>query len=134
MSSMPSFLKSYLAALVVIGLLDALWLGAIATDFYREQLGAQMLEQVRWAPAALFYFAYPAGLVALALYPAGQPMAWQVLRAAGVGLLAYGVYDLTNRATLQRWPVALAVVDMAWGTLISAAAGAAAAWVARRPG
>jgi len=129
---MTAFLKPYLAALLVLGILDALWLGWLARDFYRQQIGAQMVEQIRWAPALVFYFAYPAALVALALFPAGQPLGEQVLRAALVGLVAYGVYDLTNLATLRQWPMKLALVDMAWGVLASTAAGAAAAWVSQR--
>lgn len=129
---MSDFLKPYLAALLVVGLLDALWLGWLARDFYRDAIGAQMVEQVRWVPALLFYVGFPAALVALAVYPAGQPLAMQVARAALVGLVAYGVYDLTNLATLRHWPLRLALADTAWGTLVSTAAGAAAAWVARR--
>lgn len=131
---MTTFLKPYLAALLVMGVLDALWLGVIAKDFYRQEIGAQMVAQIRWAPALVFYFAYPAALVALALFPAGQPFSHQVARAALVGLVAYGVYDLTNLSTLRHWPVRLALVDTAWGTLASTAAGAAAAWVAHRWG
>lgn len=131
---MNTFLKPYLAALLVMGVLDALWLGVLARDFYRQEMGAQMVEQVRWLPAALFYFGFPAALVALALFPAGQPLGHQVARAALVGLVAYGVYDLTNLATLRHWPVKLALVDTAWGTFASTLAGAAAAWVAQRWG
>ncbi len=129
---MSDFLKPYLAAVLVVGLLDALWLGWLARDFYRDAIGAQMVEQVRWVPALLFYVGFPAALVALAVYPDGQPLAMQVARAALVGLVAYGVYDLTNLATLRHWPLRLALADTAWGTLVSTAAGAAAAWVARR--
>lgn len=131
---MMDFLKPYLAALLVMGLLDALWLGWLARDFYRQAIGAQMVEQVRWAPALIFYFAFPAALVALALYPAGQPFAMQVARAALVGLVAYGVYDLTNMATLRQWPLRLVLLDTAWGSFVSTLAGAAAAWVAQRWG
>lgn len=129
---MNAALKPYLAALLVMGVLDALWLGVLARDFYREQMGGQMAEQIRWVPAALFYFAYPAALVALALYPSGQPPGQQIARAALVGLVAYGVYDLTNAATLRQWPLKLALVDTAWGTFASTLAGAAAAWVSQR--
>jgi uncharacterized membrane protein len=131
---MNAAIKPYLAALLVMGVLDALWLGLIAKDFYRDQMGAQMAEQVRWLPAALFYFAYPAALVALALFPSGQPLGQQIARAALVGLVGYGVYDLTNLATLRQWPVKLALADTAWGTFASTLAGAAAAWVAQRFG
>ena len=131
---MKAFLQPYLAALLVMGVLDALWLGLLARDFYREAIGPQMAEPVRWLPALAFYLAYPAALVGLALYPAGQPWGQQVARAALVGLVAYGVYDLTNLATLRHWPVSLALADTAWGTLASTAAGAAAAWVVHRWG
>ena len=129
---MQTALKPYLAALLVMGVLDALWLGVLAKDFYRQEIGEQMVEQIRWVPAALFYFAYPAALVALALFPAGQPLGHQIARAALVGLVAYGVYDLTNLSTLRHWPVKLALVDTAWGTFASTVAGAAAAWVGQR--
>ena len=29
-------------------------------------------------------------------------------------------YDLTNLATLRGWPVTLAIVDIAWGTVLGA--------------
>ena len=43
---------------------------------------------------------------------------------AGLGLVVYGVYDLTNLATLRGWSPALAIVDILWG----ASACALAAW------
>lgn len=131
---MNAFLKSYAAALLVLGVLDALWLGWLARDFYRQQMGDQMADPIRWGPALVFYFGYPAALVALAVFPAGQPLGLQIARAALVGLVAYGVYDLTNLATLRHWPLKLACVDAAWGTLASTISGGVAAWVAQRYG
>ncbi|MFG6414619.1 DUF2177 family protein [Roseateles sp. DC23W] len=131
---MHAYLTPYLAALLALGALDGVWLGWLMRGFYRQQIGAQMLDRPRWRPALLFYVSYPAALVALALFPAGQPPSQQVARAALVGLVAYGVYDLTNRATLRHWPLKLAVVDVAWGTFASAAAGAAAVWAVQHFG
>lgn len=37
-------------------------------------------------------------------------------------VVAYATYDLTNLATLSRWPLVVAVVDMVWGTIITAMA------------
>jgi uncharacterized membrane protein len=129
---MKTFLKPYLVALLVMGVLDALWLGVLARDFYRAEIGAQMADPVRWAPAVLFYVGYPAALVALALYPGGQPLSHQVARAALVGLVAYGVYDASNLATLRVWTARLALVDTAWGVFASTLAGAAAARIRQR--
>ncbi len=44
---------------------------------------------------------------------------------AVLGLAAYGTYDITNLAVLKGWPVIVTVVDMVWGTLVTAACAAA---------
>lgn len=124
-------LAGYGAALLVVGVLDALWLGVMARDFYKRELGALMAETVRVLPAAVFYLGYPAGLVALALNPLPENLGQAVFRSALLGLVVYGVYDMTNLATLRGWSLKLALSDMAWGTLVAAGAGGAA-WTAMR--
>jgi uncharacterized membrane protein len=110
--TIAQFGLAYGMAFVVMTALDGAWLGLLARDFYRAELGALMAESVRWGPAALFYLLYPLGLVALALHP--LPVSWfeAVLRCALVGLVAYGAYDLTNLATLRGWSVRLSIVDV----------------------
>lgn len=127
-------LRAYGAALATLVLLDGAWLGFIARDFYQTQLGPLVADQVRWGAGLLFYLAYPAGLVALALSPRPARPAVAVGRAALVGAMSYGTYDLTNMATLAGWSSTLTVVDMLWGVSISAAAGAAAWWASGRRG
>ncbi len=39
--------------------------------------------------------------------------------------MAYATYDLTNAATLRMWSWTITSADMAWGTLVTAAAAAA---------
>lgn len=129
---MAAWAWAYAAALLVIGALDALWLGVLAKDFYRDEMAAVASGQIRVLPAALFYLAYPAGLMALALWPVPDSWPAAVLRAALVGLVAYATYDLTNMATLKSWSWGLALTDTAWGTFLSAAAGGAAYWTLKR--
>jgi uncharacterized membrane protein len=129
---MSAWWLGYGAALLVMGLLDGVWLGLIARDFYRQEMGELMAPTVRALPAAAFYLAYPAGLVTLALQPMPASASSAVWRAALVGLVAYGTYDLTNLSVLRNASVKLALVDMAWGTLISAVAGAAAYFAMQR--
>jgi uncharacterized membrane protein len=33
--------------------------------------------------------------------------------------LMYSTYDLTNHATLKKWPARVTIIDMVWGTLIT---------------
>jgi len=50
------------------------------------------------------------------------------------GLVAYGTYDLTNLAALAAWPLGLTLIDMLWGTFLTAAVAAAALAAAHRFG
>jgi uncharacterized membrane protein len=122
---MKVWLAGYGAALLVVGVLDAAWLGFVARDFYRRELGDLMVDSVRALPAAAFYFGYPVGLVTLALTPLPASLGEAVFRSALLGLVVYGVYDMTNMATLRGWTWKLALVDLAWGTAVAAVAGAA---------
>jgi uncharacterized membrane protein len=113
-------------AFVVIGALDALWLGVLMTDFYRRELGDLMASSVRIGPALGYYLGYPAAIVALALTPRPATLASAALRSGLLGLAAFGVYDLTNLATLRGYSPLMAAVDLAWGTFASAVGGTAA--------
>jgi len=115
---------AYGAALLTILVLDGLWLGFVARDLYRRELGALMAESARVVPAVAFYLLFPAALVYLALFnaPAGRGEA--IARGAVLGLAAYGAYDLTNLAIVRGWPVGISLIDWAWGGVIGAAAAA----------
>jgi uncharacterized membrane protein len=125
-------LVAYISCLLVMSILDGVWLGFIARDFYKAELGDLAAAEIRKIPAALFYFGYPAGIVALALHPAPDSWVNAAWRCAVVGLVAYGTYDLTNMATLRHWSVKLAAVDTAWGVVASGIAGTVAYVVAKR--
>ena len=129
---MNPWLAAYGAALVVIGILDAIWLGFVMRDFYRNALGGAMVESVRKLPALLFYLGYPLGVLPLVLNPLPATMADAALKGVLVGVLAYATYDLSNLATLKIWTWRLALVDIAWGAFITVAAAAAAFAAFRR--
>ena len=117
-----NFLSAYIATAVVFFILDFIWLGFVAKNFYRSQLGDLMAEQVNMAVAAGFYAAYAAGIVIFAVSPALKSGEWRdaLIYGALFGFFAYGTYDLTNIATLRDWPVAMSIVDMIWGTALTA--------------
>ena len=123
---LATFLAAYAVTLVVMGALDALWLGWLALDFYRHELGPLMTDSVRVVPAALYYLLYPIAIVVLALTPRPASLASAALRSAVLGAAAFGVYDLTNLATLRAYSVSMTIVDMLWGTLATALGGSAA--------
>ena len=77
------FLKLYAIALPVFFAIDMLWLGIIARDFYRQQLGVLMRTEFNWYAAFLFYFLFIAGLVFFVIDPALQQRS--LVRAIVVG-------------------------------------------------
>jgi uncharacterized membrane protein len=119
---MKSFLLAYTAAVAAFLVLDGLWLGVIAKSFYSNHLEDLLRRNFLILPAVLFYLIYNAGLVFLAVRP-GQldvSLGSVALHGAIVGFLAYGTYDMTNLATLKDWPAIVSVVDIIWGSVLSA--------------
>jgi len=133
---MKSFLIAYGACLFTFLVIDAIWLGLIAKKFYAEQLGDLMRPDVLFVPAGIFYLLYSAGMVLLAVRPeqAGISLANVALYGAVVGFIAYGTYDVTNLATLKDWPIVMSVVDLVWGSSLSALVAVAGAVAARKFG
>jgi len=122
---MKRTLCAYFTVLFTFLVLDGLWLGWLMGPTYREWLGPLMLEKPVVFPAVAFYLLYAFGVVMLAVKSAlrRDSLRHALQRSALLGLVAYGTYDLTNWATLQGWPAQLAVIDLAWGTFLTAAAG-----------
>jgi uncharacterized membrane protein len=120
--SATRFLLVYALTLPIFLALDLVWLGLVARSFYQQHLGHLLSPQVNWVAAITFYLLFIAGVVFFAVAPALE--ARSALRAAAYGalfgLLTYATYDLTNQATLRDWPVIVTLVDLAWGTVLSA--------------
>ncbi|MDF1609655.1 DUF2177 family protein [Hoeflea sp. YIM 152468] len=127
------FLKAWAGSAVFILVVDAIWLGLVARGFYSRQLGALMLDTPRLPIAALFYVVYSAAVVILASAAAARSgsLMEAVLLGAILGFAAYGTYDITNLATLKNWPLTMSLIDMAWGTALTAAVSAAGYWLLR---
>lgn len=119
---MNKYVAGYLAGVAVLLALDMLWLGVIAKAMYQQSIGHLMAAQPRLAAAAAFYLLYALGLVVFAMAPQGEDVSWTraMLMGALFGFFAYATYDLSNLATLRDWPLSLSLVDIAWGTALSA--------------
>jgi uncharacterized membrane protein len=130
MPSQPLSLSTYLYAFgvtfLVMAVLDGIWLGWLAIDFYKQELGPLMTDSIRIVPAAVYYLLYPAAILFLALSPPPASLGAAALRCAVLGLTAFGVYDMTNLSTLRGYSVKLALVDTAWGTFATTLGGSAA--------
>ena len=127
------YATAYGIALVIFLALDALWLGVVARGFYMSRMGDLMADQPRWGIALMFYVIYVVGLVYFAIVAGMDELSWQTAAFNGAlfGFFCYLTYDATNLAVLKGYDPVLAVVDVIWGTVLSAtAAGATVAILA----
>ena len=110
-------IKNIIISVIIFLLVDFLWLGAVAKNFYDNQL-SPFKRTLNWPAAILTYLLI---IVAINLFvlprASGEP--WRGFIWGGLlGLCLYGVYDLTNWATLSDWSVKMVVVDMLWGIML----------------
>jgi uncharacterized membrane protein len=107
----------YLATLIVLIPID---LGVIAKGFFTAEVG-DMLGEIRPAPAILFYLLYVAGIL---IFVSGTASAtWQstLLYGALFGFFCYATFELTSLSLLKHWTWPVVIMDVAWGSFVTAA-------------
>ncbi len=120
--ALSRFLITYLTMLISFVVIDSVWLGFIAKDLYKENIGHLLTPKVIWWAAILFYLLFILGMLIFVVAPATNTYnpARVLLLGAIFGLITYATYDLTNLATLKGWPIKITIIDLIWGSFISA--------------
>ncbi|SFS86589.1 DUF2177 family protein [Brevundimonas viscosa] len=130
------YLWAFIGSGAAMAVLDAIWLTQVGPRLYRPAIGELLADKPDMRAAVAFYLIYVCGIVFIAVSPALRD--GSLLRAttmgAALGFVAYATYDLTNQATLKVWPLHVTLIDVAWGTVLTAAAAAAGHWLAARFG
>jgi uncharacterized membrane protein len=128
-----SFIKLYVLTATVFFAVDFVWLTRVAAAFYREHLG-HLLRDDPLVPAALvFYMLFIAGILVFAVMPGlhAQSLTRAAVLGGFLGLVAYATFDLTCLALFAEFPVVVVVVDLVWGTLLTATVSAAGFGIGR---
>lgn len=122
------FLKLLIPTFIFYLVVDYIWLGFIASKFYSQELGMLVHRKsdggidISLFPGIVAYVFLVLGLI-LFVYPKIQNssnMMSVLVYGFLFGIIVYGVYDMTNLATLKNFGVHLAVVDMLWGGFVCA--------------
>ncbi len=118
-------LKAFGISFFAFIVLDFLWLGFVVKKFNLNQLAEiGRIENgdfsLLYAPAAVTYV-FMAALVTFFVLPK-LASGGEWLHAFGwgalMGLLVYGVFDMTNLTILKNYPIPFLAADMAWGTVV----------------
>ena len=119
---MRQYLIHYGIVLAIFLAIDFAWLSTAGRTIYVSEIGSMLRDRPNFAVAFLFYALFALGLLVFVIEPAVPVgLSKQVLILGGFfGLVAYATYDLTNLATLKGFTMRIAIIDMVWGTALSA--------------
>lgn len=120
-------------AAVVFLAADAVWLGWISRSLYVAEIGPLLRQPPNFVAAGLFYALYITCLVIMVLKPAhaAGSVSQALFYGAVFGLAAYGTYDLTNLAVMKGFTTKIALIDMAWGSVLTGLVSAVTVYLAR---
>ncbi len=116
---MKRYALLYIATLIVLVPLDFLFLGVLAKDFFKSQVGGA-LGDLNVLPAVLFYLLYAAGIVIFVSAAAGTSLQHTLIYGLLFGLFCYATFDLTVLALLKGWTWPAALLDISWGAIATA--------------
>jgi len=130
---MLRLIVTYLAVGIAFAAVDYVWLTQIGPAVYFPTLDPVALRAARIEPAIVFYLVYIAGVVALAVWPTRDgPLLRTTLTGGLLGAMCYATYDLTNQATLKVWSTHITILDICWGTFLTAVGATVGGFVLRR--
>lgn len=124
----------YASFLITLIAIDLVWLLGIAKNLYRDQMGDLMANEPKLIAGLAFYLLYALGVCIFVIVPALSKQSWIYALQYGAlfGLFCYMTYDLTNLAVIRGFPTQLALIDIAWGSFVTAVCSGIAYWVGSR--
>ncbi len=130
------FIKIYLITLLIFFIIDIIWLGLIAKNFYQKYLGFLMTNSINWIVAVIiFYLLFIVGVITFVIYPSllnNFSLSKVILLGGFFGLVCYATYDLTNLATIKNWPIIITIIDIIWGTILTAIVSLVSFFIAKK--
>jgi uncharacterized membrane protein len=120
-----ALLKSFGLAAVAYTILDFIWLGYVVKDFNLRQLaGIGRIKDgdfaILYTPAVGAYILMALAVAVFVVPRAENSLSSAAIYGALMGLIMYGVFDLTNMAILKDYPLPFMLADMACGVAVSA--------------
>ena len=107
-------IKTFLIIGLILGCLDIFYLSQILEFFKKTMKNIQKSEfNIRYIPALICYFFLILSIQYFIIYKNGSLADSFIL-----GMCIYSVFELTNYATIKKWPIVLVIMDSLWGGLL----------------
>lgn len=113
------WITNLVIALVLILILDFIWLGLVAKNLYKNEIGEFYKDKFNLYAATIVYILLGLAVTFIVLNNNMSTNNLNVfLIGALVGVIIYGVYDFTNLAIVKDWPLKIAIIDTLWGGVL----------------
>ena len=128
---MTHWILLWIAAAILFLAIDMVWLLWLGRGFYVSEIGDLLRQPPNFGAAGAFYILSVTGLMLMVIWPAVQAQSVQqaLVQGALLGLIAYGTYDLTNLAVMKGFTTKIALIDMIWGTVLTASVATLTTWI-----
>ena len=113
---MLQLLKTLFFISTIVLALDWIYLSSLSNYFskvFKEIQGSKL--ELRIPSAAACYV-----FIVFSIYYFGFVLNIGLLNMFILGFIIYGIYELTNHATIKKWPLFMVFVDTLWGGLLYA--------------
>jgi uncharacterized membrane protein len=120
MQALTRLATLWAAGFVVFTVLDLVWIGVVAAPVYRSEVGSLLvlgegMKSSRILAAMLTWLLITLSVICFVLPRTSESVASALGLGGLMGLVIYGVYDLTNYAVLRGWTLKVTLLDIAWG-------------------
>ena len=127
-------LKCIIPTMILFCLLDFLWIGWIGKSLYFSQLGHFLSIEGNQLkpnlPAAFIVYILFAVMIWCVVLPLAENQIFQsVLYGALLGMIVYGIYDMTNLSVLKNWPLYISLIDWFWGIILCSITSGFCCWI-----
>ena len=112
---------TYIIMFLVFVVVEALMLTFFMGPFFSKHIGHLMRPQINLYVTLLYYIFYVAGVFYFCYFSGFKSGSFSQTLASGffLGLLCYGVYDITNFLVLKDWKIQMTLIDMFWGGVVT---------------
>ena len=112
---------TYITMFLVFVIVEALMLTFFMGPFFSKHIGHLMRSQINLYVTLLYYLFYVAGVLYFCYFSGFKSGSLLQTLSSGflLGLLCYGVYDMTNFLVLKDWKIQMTLVDMIWGGVVT---------------
>ena len=113
-------LKTFIITLVVFGILDALWLGVLSGNLYKNTIRNIQNSplSLRLFPAAVAYILMALSVTLFIEKKVVKSKKDALFWGSVLGLIIYGIFNGTNNAILKEWNLTTSLYDTLWGTFL----------------